>query len=152
MTEAKKRPSIIAAIWVVSLGVVVIPGGILTQIWQADTRFDQRLQASPVGKLCSHCNGPAVQIATYADGTVRYYCEDHKPPSLERRGAANDTYGEKKFNPWFATLVVALFYAINTLRACVQLFQTSIVLRATLPGALFGFVFTALAWAWFASR
>jgi hypothetical protein len=130
------------------LGVVVVPGGIITQIYKANRRFDEKVAASPMGKLCYHCNGPAIQVAEYTDGSVRYFCEQHPPPRRSRATSPGDQ-GSKGFNPGFALVLVLGFVSVNTARALVQVVRPWKGYVPTLPGAIIGLVTVIGAWIWF---
>jgi hypothetical protein len=138
------------AIWLACLGIILIPGGVITQIWEADERFNERLAASPLGKLCYNCSAPAVYRAEYSDGSIRYYCEQHIPPKRTRRESPGDK-GSKGFNPQFCIITLLIFYGVNALRAMVHIFRPWRAYIPTLPGALIGLVAAMTAWWWFHS-
>ena len=146
-----RKPVVVAVLWLFSVGVLLLPGGVLTQIWRADERFNERVAESPLGKLCYRCNRPAVVSARYDDGSVRYFCKHHDPPEQMRATSSGDQ-GQKGFNPWFCIGLLGVIYGINTLRAVVQLFSTAQFFQASLTGAVIGVVTSGLAWYWFASR
>jgi hypothetical protein len=150
MSREKTRSITIAVLWVVSLGVVVVPGGVLTQIWQADSRFNNRVSASPFGKLCYLCNAPAVYSAEYSDGSTRYFCKDHHPPS-RMQGTTSGEKGGKDYDPWLWTIFFPLIFGVNILRAFVQPFLPWRRFCPSLPGAVVGVVFAGAAWGWFTS-
>ncbi|HEV3444359.1 MAG TPA: hypothetical protein VG099_06935 [Gemmataceae bacterium] len=145
------KRAIVAALWLLASAALLVPGGIVTQIWEADRRFNERLVDSPLGKLCYRCNAPAVLSAQYDDGSIRYFCKEHDPPERMQRTSSGDR-GQKGFNPWLCIAVLGGIYGVNSLRALVQLFSTAKLFRASLPGALIGVVTVVLAWCWFATR
>ena len=116
LLPSRRNRVLIATIWLAGIAMVVIPGGVITQIWRASESFDERVAASPLGKLCYACGQPAVQFAEYTDGSVRYFCDRHPPPQQARATSAGDK-GSKGLNPYFCIAILSVFFGANTVRA-----------------------------------
>ena len=144
------KNSAVAGFWLLSIAVLIVPGGVVTQIWKANERFRSREAESPLGKLCYFCNAPAVHSAQYDDGGVRYFCIGHTPPEQVHADSTGE-HGRNSFNPWFCITVLGGIYGIHALRSLLQLYSTAKLFQASLPGALIGMVFSAMAWFWFAA-
>jgi hypothetical protein len=52
----------------------------------------------------------------YSDGSVRYYCSDHKSSKQTMPTSAGE-HGDKRFNPWFCIAIVTGFTCVNLVRA-----------------------------------
>lgn len=139
-----------SVLWLLCLAILLLPSGVVTQIWDADHRFNNRLSESPLGKLCYMCNAPAVNRARYDDGSTRYFCEEHHPPKWMRPTSSGD-HGQKSFNPWLCILILGVIYGVNGFRALVQWFSTAKFFRVSLLGAVIGFGMIIIAWFWFSN-
>jgi hypothetical protein len=137
-------------IWLGCMGIILIPGGVITQIRRADERINDLVAASPLGKLCYVCGGPAVQSAKYDDGSVRYFCEQHDPPVRVHVDSAGDK-GNKGFNPRFCIIALLVFYGVNTGRAAIHIVRPWRKYIPTLTGATLGLSAVVAIWWWYYS-
>lgn len=139
---------LILAAWMISDAVVLVPGGVVSQIRNADGRIDQNVKDSPYGKLCFRCSKPAVKFGDFTDGVRRYYCAEHLVP--DRTGSTSGVTGEKRFKAAVTFAVLGLLFGLNTLRVAVHAAKPTLF-KPTLLGAALGLASSVGFWFWFRS-
>ncbi len=135
-------------LWLLADLIVLIPGGVVTQVNRAEAAIQAQVVASPLGKLCYICGAPAVQFARYTDGSIRYFCSAHTPPE-EMRATSPGEHGDKMFNPKAIFIVLGLVFGIGTYRSVIHLVTQGEKLTSTVFGAVIGLALALGAWFWF---
>ncbi len=137
--------------WIVALLIVVLPGGAITQIWNAKDRVDRRYAKSALGEICYYCREPATHSQKYSNGEVLYFCDKHKAPgNIVRQYASISTAGNG-YNPVFCTGLVLLIYLGNLLNVAAGFLFPLRKKMPTFQGSLWGIVSAAVFWFWFHS-
>ena len=143
-----RNPWLILAAWLVADAIVLVPGGVVSQIRKADVRIDRNVKDSPLGKLCYRCQKPAVKFGDFTDGVRRYYCADHTVP--DRTGSTSGVTGEKRFNPIVCYGILGVIFGVNTLRVAIHAAKPAMFKPTAIGGAV-GVVAAGLLWVWFHS-
>ncbi len=138
--------------WIVALLIVLLPGGVLTQVWTAKYRIAEKYAASPLGKLCYYCGRPATHSQAYTNGEVLYFCDRHKAPKEIWASYGKPMEHGNGYNPVVCTVVLALIYGGNILNVLMSLILRGREKYPSAHGAFLG-IFAAVGfWFWFHSR
>jgi hypothetical protein len=143
--DSRGVPTFALPLWILATLIAIVPGGTFTRIGIAATHFAASVAASPMGKLCYRCNRPAVQSASYTDGSLRYFCELHPPPDEMRRTTPGE-HGGNKFNPDFCRFSIMAFLGFGWMNLLLGFAQKTSV---TIRGAVIGLAVSAGLWLWF---
>ncbi len=138
--------------WIIGLLILLMPGGVLTQIWTAKYRIAGRYTASPLGEVCYYCGRPATHAQRYTNGEVLYFCDKHKPPDEIWSSYGTHLPHGNGYNPVFCTIFVLAIYLGNLIYMLVSFFNGRRKGAVSVRGAGWGIFWAVVFWLWFHSR
>ncbi|MFH1063179.1 MAG: hypothetical protein V1747_09910 [Candidatus Omnitrophota bacterium] len=144
------KPRTVLVLWILALLIVVLPGGVISQIWQANWRIDGKIEHSYLNHLCYKCNNSATLSQKYSNGETLYFCSEHKPlEKIRRKYGAKSNSKIKGYNPLFCTIIILAIYLGNFINALFSLIIKHKNKAGSIIGAGWGIFWAIIFLIWF---